>query len=359
MAPSENITDGHEAIFTHRDRATGLDAFVAIHSTVLGPAIGGTRFWRYETSDAAMADALRLSRAMSYKCALAGLPSGGGKAVIRAATSGPKSPELLAAFGAFLNRIGDVFATGEDVGFSLADCERLKESTPFVAGTASAGNGDPCEHTALGVFHAICAVSARVWKDRSDLVGRRVAIQGLGGVGSRLARMLAAAGADLMVADIDERAVQRAVSELRATEATTETIHAADVDIWAPCALGGVIHPGNVDEIGARAVIGAANNQLTDASLADRLMRNGVVWAPDFLVSAGGIVGAAEEISRMPGRAPPPSAPIDQRLRAIGARTGRLLDEADRQGVSMLSVTQRAAEALLSANPWPVGCLPQ
>lgn len=359
MGLAENTADGHEAIFTHRDPATGLDAFVAIHSTVRGPAIGGTRFWHYESSDAAIADALRLSRAMSYKCALAGLPSGGGKAVIRATTSGPKSPELLAAYGAFLNRIGDLFATGEDVGFSLADCERLKESTPFVAGTTSAGNGDPSEHTAFGVFHAICAVSARLWNNGSDLAGRRVAIQGLGGVGGRLARMLAAAGADLIVADIDERAVRRAVSELGATEAATETIHAADVDIWAPCALGGAIHPGNVNEIRARAVVGAANNQLTDANLADHLMRNGVVWAPDFLVSAGGVVGAAEEISRVPGRAAPPAAPIDQRLRAIGVRTGRLLDEADREGVSMLSVTLRAAEAMLSASPARIAGMPE
>jgi leucine dehydrogenase len=359
MALTKNIIDGHEAIFTHQDPATGLEAFVAIHSTVRGPALGGTRFWRYENRDGAMADALRLSRAMSYKCALAGLPSGGGKAVIRAPISGPKSPDLLAAYGAFLNRIGDVFATGEDVGFSLVDCERLKEFTPFVVGTTSAGNGDPCEHTALGVFHAISAVSARLWKDKPDLAGRRVAIQGLGGVGGRLARMLADVGADLIVADIDERAVHHAVSELGATEATTETIHAADVDIWAPCALGGVIHDGNVDEIRARAVVGPANNQLTDASLADRLMRNGVVWAPDFLVSAGGVVGAAEEVSRVPGRAPPPAAPIDQRLRAIGERTGGLFDEADREGVSMLSVTMRAAEAMLSASPTPVASMPE
>jgi leucine dehydrogenase len=348
MTLPERITDGHEAIFTHRDPATGLDAFVAIHSTVRGPAIGGTRFWRYENSDAAMADALRLSRAMSYKCALAGLPSGGGKAVIRANTAGPKSAALLAAYGAFLNRIGDVFATGEDVGFSLADCERLKKSTPFVAGTSTAGNGDPCEHTAVGVFHAIRAVAARLWKNGSHLVGRRIGIQGLGGVGSRLARKLADSGANLIVADIDKRAVQRAVRDFGATEVPTETIHAADVDIWAPCALGGVIHPGNVDAVRARAVVGAANNQLSDVSLADRLMRNGVVWAPDFLVSAGGVAAAADEISRIPGRAPPPAAPIDQRLWEIGERTGRLLDEADRNGVSMLNVTLRAAEAMLS-----------
>lgn len=348
MAFENNINGDHEAIFTHRHPATGLEAYVAIHSTVRGPAIGGTRFLRYDDGAAALADAMRLSRAMSYKCALAGLPSGGGKAVIRATGSGPKSPELLAAYGAFLNRIGDIFATGEDVGFSLEDCERLRETTPFVAGTSSEGAGDPGEHTAQGVFHAISAISARLWNDGMGLAGRRVAVQGLGGVGSRLARMLAEAGADLVVADIDDKKVGRAVSELDAKAVATGTIHAEDLDIWAPCALGGVIHDGNVNEIRARAVIGAANNQLTDASLADRLMRNGVIWAPDFLVSAGGIVGAAEEISRMPGRAPPPPEPIDQRLRAIGERTGRLFDEADREGVSMHSVALRAAEDLLT-----------
>lgn len=354
MTPVEMRIDGHEAIFTHRDFATGLEAFVAIHSTARGPAIGGTRFWHYDDGDAALADAMRLSRAMSYKCALAGLPSGGGKAVIRATGRGAKSPALLAAYGAFLNRIGNIFATGEDVGFSLADCERLRESTPFVAGTSSAGNGDPCEHTALGAFHAIRAVSARLWKDGANLSGRRIAVQGLGGVGARLARMLADEGARLVVADIDEAAVQCAATEFGGMATSPETIHKADVDIWAPCAMGGVVNADTAHEIVARAIIGPANNQLADAGLAARLMRDNIVWVPDFLVGAGGVVGAAEEVSRVPGRSPPPSAPVGERLRAIGARAGDFFDQADREGTTMLSAALRAAETLLATPRSPV-----
>lgn len=346
--------DDHEAIYTYRDAAVGLELHVAIHSTRLGPAIGGTRWLHYENSAMALADAKRLSKAMSYKCALAGLPSGGGKAVIRA-VAGRQSPQLLASYGAFLNRIGDVFATGEDVGFSLDACEQLRAWTPFVAGTASSGNGDPCEHTAVGVFHAISSLSDRLWPSRPELAGRRVAIQGLGGVGRRLAHMLADAGAELIVADIDAAIVDGAVTKYNAVPVATETIHEVDVDIFAPCALGGIINDKTVDAIRATAVVGAANNQLSDVRLADRLLAKGVIWAPDFVVNAGGVVGAAEEIARMPGRLAPPDAPIERRLAMIGERCGQLYDQARRQGVTIMSTAMENAERLMvgAANRTP------
>lgn len=343
---SRRSSDDHEAVFTYRDASVGLEVHVAIHSTRLGPAVGGTRWLTYGDSNIALADAKRLSRAMSYKCAFAGLPCGGGKAVIRASDAG-KSGNALASYGSFLNRIGDLFATGEDVGFSLPDCERLREWTQFVAGTSSSGNGDPSEHTAIGVFHSILALSNRIWPADSALAGRRIAVQGLGGVGRKLARLLSEAGAELVVADLDAEAVARVVADHGAVVTATETIHRADVDILAPCALGGIVSEATVDEIQAKAVVGAANNQLTDPGLANRLSVRGVVWAPDFVVNAGGVVGAAEEISRIPGRRAPPIEDVARRLEAIGERTGSLYDEACREGLTMLTVAMRNAERLL------------
>lgn len=337
--------DTHESVFTYRDEGVGLEVHVAVHSTRLGPAVGGTRWLDYADSELALADARRLSKAMSYKCALAGLPCGGGKAVVRAAGTIGKSPAALASYASFLNRIGDLFATGEDVGFSLPDCERLREWTPYVAGTSSMGSGDPCEHTALGLYHSIAAVADRLWP--GGLAGRRIAVQGLGGVGARLAGLLSTAGADLVVADIDPDAVARVVTDYGATAVPNDTIHEAHVDVFAPCALGGVVANSTVDRIGARAVVGAANNQLTESSLARRLLDRGVVWAPDFVVNAGGVVGAAEEISRIPGRRTVPAEPIGRRLEAIGERTGSILDQATRDGLTMLEVAIGRAEELL------------
>lgn len=339
--------DRHESVFTYRDEGVGLEVHVAVHSTLLGPAVGGTRWLGYADSELALADAKRLSKAMSYKCALAGLPCGGGKAVVRATGTIGKSPAALASYASFLNRIGDLFATGEDVGFSLPDCERLREWTPYVAGTSSKGSGDPSEHTALGVYHSIAAVADRLWPGDCGLAGRRIAVQGLGGVGARLARLLSAAGADLVVSDIDPDAVSRVVTDYGATAVSNDVIHEAYVDVFAPCALGGVVTKSTVDRIGARAVVGAANNQLAEPSLARRLLDRGVVWAPDFVVNAGGVVGAAEEISRIPGRRVAPAEPIGYRLEAIGDRTGSILDQATRDGMTMLEVAIGRAEELL------------
>ncbi len=343
-------TSTHEAIFAHADPASGLEVVVAIHNTARGPAAGGTRFQHYSDRQAALADALRLSRAMSYKSALAGVRAGGGKAVILAPPSLVKTPAMFAAYGAFLNRIGDVFATGEDVGFSLGDTECLRAFSPFVAGTASQGQGDPGEHTARGVLHAMTAVAGHCWA-ATDLRGLRVVVQGLGGVGARLARMLAERGAMLSVADIDQDRAARLAADVGADVVPSEGVHAIDADIWAPCALGGVITDAMVDQVAARAIVGAANNQLADPALADRLAARGIIWIPDFLVNAGGVIGAEEELARIPGRPPPPTEPLENRLKAIGTRTRAVLRMAARDGMTPFAAANALAEAALQQGP--------
>src|SRR5688572_7581317 len=227
--------DDHEQVCFFGDEATGLRAIVAIHSTHRGPAGGGTRFKAYASDQAAIDDALRLSRAMSYKAALAGLPMGGGKAVIIGDPSRIKSRALLHAFGHRLNAIGAAFATGEDVGMSLADAETIAEVSPFVAGT-SKGEGDPSVHTATGVVHGLCAVLRRRF-GRTDFEGMTVAVQGLGAVGWGVAERLHDRGARLLVADIRGDAVARAADVFRATPVAVEEIHRAEADIYCPCAL--------------------------------------------------------------------------------------------------------------------------
>lgn len=310
--------DAHEQVCFFSDEETGLRAIVAIHSTKLGPAAGGTRFKAYDKDSLAVDDALRLSRAMSYKSALAGLPVGGGKAVIIGDPARIKSRALLHAYGRFINRIGSHFATGEDVGMSVADMDTVSEVTSFVGGT-SAGNSDLAAHTATGVMHGLRAV-LETRLGRSDFAGVRVAVQGLGAVGWGVAERLHAAGAQLVVADIRADQVERAVQQFGAATAPPERIHAEAVDIYAPCALGGVINLDSVPEIRASAVAGAANNQLASAEAGERLAARDILFAPDYVVNAGGIISGLAAASAMPGRARLDFPPIEESLAAIHTR---------------------------------------
>ena len=318
--------DDHEQICHFSDPGSGLRAIVAIHSTFRGAAAGGTRFKAYPDARAALDDALRLSRAMSYKCALAGLPVGGGKAVIVGDPTHLKTESLLHAFGRFLNRIGETFATGEDVGMSLADIETVREVTPFVAGT-SRGAGDPSVHTAVGVMHGFKAVLEHHF-ERDDFTGLTIAIQGLGAVGWGIASRLHAAGARLVVADIRQDVVDRAVLGFGAQAASPETIHEADVDIFSPCALGGIIDEEAARRIRARAVAGAANNQLTSSQAGAILAARGILFAPDYVINAGGIISGMEEYFTMPGRAAVNIAPLGDRLSRIHDRLSEVFERA-------------------------------
>jgi leucine dehydrogenase len=289
--------DAHEQVVFGHDAATGMRSIIAIHSTTLGPAAGGCRMWPYATTAEAVADVLRLSRGMSYKNAMAELKFGGGKAVIIADAKKSKSPELFEAFGRFVDSLGGRYVTAEDVGTTTADMASVARSTRYVAGLGRApgeAGGDPGPKTALGVYLGIkAAVKFRLGRD--ELAGLSVAVQGAGGVGYHLCRMLAAEGARLSVADVRPAAVQRVVEEFKASALPVEDILAADVDVLAPCALGAVLNAASFPRLRARVVAGAANNQLAQGQDGSALSAAGILYAPDYVINAGGIISVARE----------------------------------------------------------------
>lgn len=286
--------DDHEQIVFRRDRCSGLKAIIAIHDTSRGPALGGCRIWPYESDDAALTDALRLSRGMTYKSAMAGLPYGGGKAVIIADPARDKSEALWRAFGRAVDSLGGRYVTAEDVGTRPADLEIVRRETRHVVGIAEGGAGDPSPATAYGVFTGIQAACIERLR-RSDIAGLSVAVQGLGNVGFALARMLHDAGAELYVTDIDELAVARAVKELGATAVAPEEIHALEVDVFAPCALGAVINDSTIGRLHAPIVAGSANNQLAEPRHGHALWQRNILYAPDYVINAGGVIWISHE----------------------------------------------------------------
>ncbi|MGB6229806.1 MAG: Glu/Leu/Phe/Val dehydrogenase [Litorimonas sp.] len=290
--------DDHEGVHAVSDAASGLRAFVAVHNTNRGPASGGTRFWTYASDADALTDVLRLSRAMSYKNAMAQLSIGGGKGVILK-PEGPFDREaLFAAYGRAIDTLSGTYITAEDVGVSPADMAVIKTQTDHVAGLTEGENasGDPSPVTAEGVFRGIRVAARRVFGS-DDLSGRTVAVQGLGSVGYALAAHLAEAGATLKVADIDDAVLEKANTELRAEIVSIDDIHAVDADIFAPCALGGAINDQTLPQLTARIVAGAANNQLRAPDMAEALKARGILYAPDYVLNAGGIINVAAEVS--------------------------------------------------------------
>jgi leucine dehydrogenase len=290
--------DGHEAVHFFRDEATGLRAIIAIHSTALGPAAGGCRVWAYESEALALTDALRLSRGMSFKNAIADLPMGGGKAVILKDPTQRPSEAAFEAFGRAVNQLGGCYITAEDVGVSVYDIACVARSTRYVSGLHSTASGkaggDPSPKTARGVFHGIRA-AVRAQLRRDELAGLTVAVQGLGNVGYQLCRELKAAGAELVVADIHSAAVERARDELGAQALPIDQILFAQADVLAPCALGGVLNADTIPQLRATIVAGAANNQLLTPEDGERLRQRGILYAPDYVINAGGIISASAE----------------------------------------------------------------
>ena len=292
----------HEDLAVERGERSGVVMAIAIHSTRLGPALGGARIWHYEREDDGIADALRLAEAMTYKAAAAGLDLGGGKGVICAPSAEPPDGELRRAilhdFGDLVESLGGRYITAEDVGTATEDMVEIATRTAHVTGmpVESGGAGDPSPFTALGVQAAMRAACRRAF-GTSDLGDRSVAVVGLGHVGARLARGLAAAGAELTLSDIDPG--KRALAdELGAGWLEPDEAVVAALDVVAPCAVGGAIHDGNVGAVRCRVVCGAANNQLADERLADRLERRGIVYAPDFIANAGGLINVYRELHR-------------------------------------------------------------
>ena len=290
---AKDFNDHEQIVFCH-DAESGLKAIIAIHNTARGPALGGCRMWNYESEEDALTDALRLSRGMTYKSALAGLPYGGGKAVIIGNPGRDKSEALWLAFGSFLDSLGGRYITAEDVGTRPADLEIVRRATPYVAGIAEGGAGDPSPATAHGVFLGIrAAVNARL--DRKELKGLRVAVQGLGNVGYALAEHLAKAGAELFVTDIDELAVARAVRQLGASAVKPDDIYGLEVDVFAPCALGAIVNDQTIDQLRASIVAGSANNQLAEERHGRTLHQRNILYAPDYAINAGGVIWVSHE----------------------------------------------------------------
>ena len=289
--------DKHESLHYFHDEKTNLYAIVAVHSTALGPGAGGTRRWAYASEADALTDVLRLSRGMTYKNAVAGLKFGGGKAVILASDAAPKSPELFRAFGRFVDSIGGRYVTAEDVGCSVDDMRYVREETEFVSGLPQSGGdagGDPSPWTALGCIKGIeAAVKARF--DRDSLQGMRVAVQGVGHVGLHLCRMLHEAGAELFVSDVNGDNLKMTTDELPVTVIAPNELLFADVDVLAPCALGNILTSTTIPKIKAKIIAGAANNQLSTPADGVRLAERNILYAPDYVINAGGIISVAAE----------------------------------------------------------------
>ena len=289
--------DQHESIHYIHDASTGLRAIISIHSTALGPAAGGCRHWQYASDETALTDVLRLSRGMTYKNAIAGLRFGGGKSVILANDATPKTPELMRAFGRAVESLGGRYITAEDVGCSVDDMRSVNLETRFVSGLPKSGDnagGDPSPMTALGVFLGIqAAVKARLGSD--SLQGVNIAVQGVGKVGLNLCRLLSDAGARLTIADVNSDHLQQARDELPVTEVAPTEILFSDVDVLAPCALGSILTAQTIPNIRAKIIAGAANNQLSTEEDGARLADRKILYAPDYVINAGGIVNVAAE----------------------------------------------------------------
>lgn len=338
--------DSHERLVMHHDASSGLRAIVAVHSTRRGPSAGGCRFWNYPSTAAAMTDALRLSRGMSYKNAMANLPLGGGKAVVLIDAARPKTPQLLRAFGRLVHSLNGAYVTAEDVGASVEDMEMVGSETPYVSGlprTAVASDGNPAPRTALGVYLGIKA-AVRHQLERDDMRGVRVAVQGLGGVGYELCRLLAADGAVLTVADIRRDVVQRASTDFGATGVTVEEILLQQVDVVAPCALGSVFDQSSIAKLRCSIVAGAANNQLATEQDGRRLHEAGILYAPDYVINAGGIIGVGREYL---GGAT--EASILEEIRAIPTRLTEIFGLSRERGVPTNLVADDMARSRLAA----------
>jgi valine dehydrogenase (NAD+) len=345
----------HEQVVSCADPDTGLRAIIAIHSTSLGPALGGTRFFPYRSYTEALDDVLRLARAMSYKNAISGLPHGGGKAVIIGDPATDKTPELLHAYGRFVQSLGGRYVTAADVGTSVQDLDVVGETTAYATGRSRerGGCGDSSVLTAYGVFQGMRAAAEHVWGTPS-LAGRRVGIAGVGKVGRQLAAHVLEDGGSVVVSDIDADAVaalRRQHPQVGSVE-STDGLVGLEVDVYAPCALGGALDDRTVESLRARVVCGGANNQLVTrgpGGTADRLAARGITYCPDFLVNAGGVIQVSDELlgfdmDRARGKA---SAIFDHTLEVLGSAADH--------GITPAEAADRIAEERMAGGgrtPW-------
>ncbi len=290
--------DDHEQIVFCNDKDTGLKAIISIHNTVLGPALGGTRMWNYNSEWDALNDALRLSRAMTFKSAITGLNMGGGKAVILGDSKTQKTPELMLRFGEFIHGLGGKYITAEDVGMETSDMDLIRTVTPYVTGISEekGGAGNPSPITAYGVFMGMKA-AAKYKFGTDDLENRVVYVEGVGNVGEALVEHLNNEGAKIVVSDISNERLQRVREKYSVSIYTGTNLYGEEMDIYAPCALGATVNDTTIHQLRAKVIAGAANNQLADEDKHGLILREkGIVYAPDFLINAGGIINVYAEL---------------------------------------------------------------
>ena len=291
--------EGHQQLAVWTDPEVGLRSFIAIHSTKLGPALGGTRIWLHKSEDEAIMDVLRLSKAMTYKNALAGLAHGGGKGLIMADARTQKTKAMMESYGRFVESLGGRYITTEDVGASAEDMQWIAGTTQYVVGLPreSGGSGNPSDQTGFGVFQAMRACALDLWGE-TNLSGRTIAIQGYGNVATALIQHLESEGCRIVVTDIDN--TKRQLAKSRGLEVVEpESILSYECDIFAPCALGGVFSFENIKDLHCEIICGAANNQLKEPQVAQALQNAGILYAPDYLVNAGGVINVSYEIGRV------------------------------------------------------------
>ena len=330
----------HEKVVLWSDPTCGYRGIIAIHSTALGPAVGGTRFWDYGCDKVASLDALRLSRGMSYKNALAGLPFGGGKAVIIGNSRTGSREEIFRAHGKFVESLGGAFITAEDVGTTPADMVLVRQETRHVAGLPDK-SGDPSPMTALGVFQAMLACAKYRWGS-ATLNGIKVAIQGCGNTGYHLARELYNAGAELIVCDVNEERARRVANEFEARTVPPQEIFGVDVDVFAPCALGGVINDITIPQLKVEIIVGSANNQLLEDSHGAALAELNILYAPDCVANSGGVINGCRELLGWE------QSETMQRIVGIYDRMLALLNLAEDQGLPPHKTADRLARELIA-----------
>jgi leucine dehydrogenase len=330
----------HEQVVFCNDNATGLKAIIAIHNTTLGPALGGTRMWMYNNESEALNDVLRLSRGMTYKAAISGLNLGGGKAVIIGDSKKQKSEALMRRFGKFVDSLGGKYITAEDVGIGTKDMEYVKMETDHVTGLPETmgGGGDPSPVTAYGVYMGMKASAKKVYGSDS-LSGKKIWVQGIGHVGENLVRFLTEEGASVIIDDINESRVKEIASTYKCKVNDAADVYSADIDIYAPCALGATVNADTLSRLRCAIIAGAANNQLKNESSDGKLVtEKGIVWAPDFLINAGGLINVYSELYGYNRE-----SAMSQASKIYDLTTA-ILDSAIAQGIPTIEAAKQIAE---------------
>ena len=336
--------DYEQLIFCH-DEASGLKAIICIHDTTLGPALGGCRMWNYETEEEAVEDVLRLARGMTYKNAAAGLNLGGGKTVVIGDAKKDKSEAFFRSLGRYVNSLNGRYITAEDVGTTVADMDLIYQETPYVCGMSESygTGGNPSPMTAFGVYMAMKRTAKEAFGDDS-LKGRTIAVQGVGNVSYSLCSHLHDEGAKLVVTDISQEAIDRAVNDFGAESVGIEEIYDVDADIFAPCSLGGILNDETIPELKVKAVCGSANNQLLeDDKHGEMLEQRGIVYAPDYVVNCGGVINVSDELQGYNKKR------AKSKVEGIYDQMGKIFSIAKRDGVTPAVAADRLAEERINS----------